>query len=230
MSDENGITMIGEICSNRSFVVSSPHPLEFLIMVENIAPELKGPMRDVLSPQGNCAVARSANFTFIVCNALRGFTPLEISEVLEKDKRELVSPSVIRDYILKFIPGELIRPNLMVKWLTQTGKLDEVAVLESATRMQLSKVASQMDKPTLTDEQREGARRDLELLVRSAQASLDAKIKTGRVYSLPQQHEHKHVVEGKVEHTAKAEKLEPRQAARVLDALERIKQVSSGDN
>lgn len=207
---------------------------EILGMVQNLDPSLKVLMERVLTPQGTSQVASSPHFMFIVCSLVNGYSPIEVSRTLLKEKGQHIPAFEIRDYLVSYIPADLTRPALQLKWMQQTGRVDEVSVLENVVRIQTQKVVEQMDRPGRSVDDREGYRRDVDLLMKAATHSLDAKIKTGRVPRLagtsttttdPLQvtHTHKH------EHVHKLpEGVDAYRAKKVLSALEEIKKVTDG--
>lgn len=211
------------------------HPVELLQAVENVDAALLDKVRAALSPQGTCAVAASANFTFIVCSLMRGETPLEVSKLLEKERHEVIPGSVIRDYALKYIPPEIVRPNLLFKYLAKADEpINEVQVLEACVRIQQARVAAIVDKQDLGLRSCESSRRELELLKKMAESSLDAKIRTGQVPGAkgtgdgvgvvpqaPSQHLHLHI-----EGVSKT--VDTREAANALRAVRDIKALLGG--
>lgn len=207
---------------------------DLLAMVQNLEPALRETMEKVLTPQGTSQVASSPHFSFIICNLINGYSPIEVSRVLLKEKGQHISAFVIREYQVAHIPPELQRTNMQLKWLQRSPGMDEIQILEHALRIQLQKVVEQMDRPQRSVADREGYRRDVELLVKASTASLDAKIKTGRVpraagtYAfdgdetpvLKHQHEHTHKVTD-----GAGKPLEAHRAKNVLAALGEIDKV-----
>jgi len=207
-------------------------------MVKNLEPGLMEKMEQALTPHGGGQVASSPNFMFIVCSLINGDAPISVSRTLLKEKGQHISGYIIREYMVSYIPPELTRTQMTLKWMQQSGKVDEVLLLEHAARIQLQKVIEQMDKPQRSIADREGYRRDVELLAKTASASLDAKIKTGRLPrqvgsplddspTIPalgpvQEHHHTH------EHSLRLpESVDGFKAKRVLDALEAIDKVTN---
>jgi hypothetical protein len=199
----------------------SVHPLEFLNMVDNIDPSLRPEMEKVFTPQGSSPVASSPNFVFIVSNYLRGLTPLEINKLLENEKKEYIAPNVIRDYMLQYVPAYLMRQNLIHKYLVAQPGMDEIQIMESTLKMQMARVANRVDKPTVDTDDEESTRRDIDLLHKMAYNTLEAKIKTGRVAQVPQQHEHHVTQKSEIKHTH--EVLDTRTASQAWKLMEKIR-------
>lgn len=205
-----------------------PSPVEFLALVENVAPEHRDAMREVFTPKGTCRVAASKNFVYIVSHVLRGLNPSEISILLEKEKREFIPETNIRDYVLQHVPPQLIKTNLLFQYIKKTEQLDEIDVMEVLMKIQLSRVARRADIQDPSPEEAESTRREIDLLQKMTMNCLEAKIKTGRVKAAPKQIdmnvtgnvENKQVVEHKLS-------IDPRVAARALNVMKKIKQLTA---
>lgn len=167
-------------------VAATVTPVEFINYIRNVDPDLEPQMEEAFIPKGSCRVATSAHFVFIVSHILRGMTPIEISSLLEKEKCTYVPPSQIRDYMLQHVPPSLMRAHLMYRFLQrESHKLDEVEILESLTKVQLARVMTRSDMPTGDVDDQESVRRDIDLCHKLATATLEAKIKTGRIKAAP---------------------------------------------
>lgn len=195
--------------------------LDVSFMVENVVPELRDQFRTVLTPQGSGPVAQSPHFQFIVCHLLQGTVPEVVASLLARERKQVMAPHVIRDYMLAYIPATLLRPNMVLKYFSQMPVLPELATIETAIKMQAMKVAKMFDLPMNSVEERESSRRDLELLVRTCEVALEIKVDMGLVHKGPQpeipvQH---HVHEHKIT-------MEPRKAANALAALKEIRNLN----
>lgn len=207
------------------------HPYEFAHMVDNIDPELKVQYEKVFEPQGTGPVALSPHFVFIVCNVLRGYAPVEVSEQVEREKQTFISADAVREYTLQFIPGNLIKQSMMSRYLTQMSKLDEIDVLENLCKIQLVRVMTRVDNPSVDAEDDESKRRDIDCLRKLTMDTIKAKMETGRYKKAPIQHQHEVSVNqsGEVVHRQELALPEPREAAEALRALSKIKKLTEPD-
>jgi len=210
----------------------SVHYIEFQKIIENvygetISEDIRAQISKVFTPVGNCPVARSKNFVFVVMQCLRGLYPQQVSDILNKEKKEYLAPYVIRDYLIKNIPPHLIRSNVIAKWLENSAPIDEISLLENIIRIQYSRVLERIDQPILDQDDSESRRRDIQLLGRITEVSLKAKVATGRVQSAPQEVKVIHSGETKQEISITESRLDPRSAARVLKVLEKVGSLGS---
>jgi len=206
-------------------------------MAQNLEPDSREMMEKALTPQGTSQVAQSPHFVFIICSLINGYTPIEITRALLKEKGQQISAFEIRDYQVNYIPPGLTRPAMALKYLQKSGRIDEVSLLENVVRIQTQKVVEQMDRPQRSIADREGYRRDVDLLIKAATSSLDAKIQTGRLPRAPQptipadqptatvqQVEHTHTHEHRL-----LEGVDAHKAKNVLTALGEIDRVMADD-
>lgn len=206
-------------------------PHEFLQFVENVDPEYRDELRQVLDPQGTGPVATSPHFVFVVCNLLRGLTPLEVSEQVEREKKTYLSVDAIREYSLQYVPPHLVQQSLMHRWLEKMDILDEVSILENLTKLQMMRVMARVDRPSIDADDAESQRRDIDALRKLACDTIDAKIKTGRMRSAPIKHEHEVIQSGEVTHNhTDVGKLDAQDAAAALQALAKIQALKEKDD
>lgn len=207
-------------------------PHEFLQLAENLDldPDYRDELKQVLAPQGTGPIATSPHFVFVICNLLRGLTPLEVSEQVEREKKVYLSVDAIREYSLQYVPPHLIQHSLMHRWFAKMDTLDEVEILENLTKLQMMRVMMRVDRPAIDADDHESNRRDIDALRKLACDTIDAKIKTGRMRAVPIKHEHEVVQTGEVNHThTDAGKLDAQDAAAALQALVKI-QALKGEN
>lgn len=203
--------------------MASPHPLEFINMIENVDPALKEDLSKALTPQGTSKVAASPNFTFIVCNYLRGLTVGEICTLLENDKKEFIPANTIRDYMLQYVPARLQRPNLIYKYYEQQPNLDEIGILEQVLKIQMERVTARAGTKAANLEEEESTRREIELLHKMAYNTIEAKIKTGRTIEAPKKVEITHHGEVKQTNSTTVEVIDSRTASAALQFLADLK-------
>jgi len=207
------------------------HPYEFMRLVENVDPELKPDYEKVFEPQGTGPVATSKHFVFVVCNLLRGFTPVEISEQVEREKQNYISIDSIREYSLQFIPPHLTQQSLMHRYFQKMEGVDEIDILENLCKIQLFRVMKRVDRPSVDAEDDESKRRDIDCLRKLTMDTLKAKVEVGR-YKKPAveiNHTGNVTHTGEVIHKTELAILEPREAAEALRALDKIKKLAEPD-
>lgn len=156
-------------------------PHEFLTLAARVNPEVKDEMEAVFTPKGTGPVAVSPHFIFIVCNILRGYTPREVAEQVEREKKAFITVDAIRDYQLQFVPPQLMHTNLKHRWIQNMESLDEIDVMESLMKLQMMNVMHRMDSPSTDLEEQESRRRDVDCLRKLTMDTLKAKIDTGRM-------------------------------------------------
>lgn len=207
-------------------VVMLPH--EFLSLVSNVDPALKDDMMNVFTPQGSGPVATSPHFIYIVCNILRGLSPVEISMLVEREKKTFVSQDAVREYSLMFVPPKLVLPSMKQKWLSQRESLDEIALLENLCQVQMMRIMDRLDKPAVDAEDEESKRRDIDVMRKLAMDTLKAKVDTGR-YQKPAEPPTKVDVtvtqQGQITHAHVVDPMAPidsRVAAAALQAITKI--------
>lgn len=206
-------------------------PHEFLQLVRRTDPELEPELEQVFKPQGTGPVATHPEFIFIVCNILRGFTPREVSEMMEREKKTFVSIDSIREYSLQYIPPYLCLNSLKFRWLEKMGSMDEIGILENLCKVQMMRVMERLDQPSVDPEDDESKRRDIDALRKLTMDTLKAKLETGRYARPAVKHEHSHHVDATVSHEVEEQLpsgLDAREAAEALKALEKIKRLTEG--
>lgn len=146
---------------------------------------LRSELEDALVPKGTGRVAKSPNFQFIVCHLLRGTPPLEIQQLVEREKGEIVQATSIRDYGLCHIPHKLLRTHSVYRQVQAEPAIDEVQALETLLKIQMKRVMARIDRPLATADEEQSIRREIDLAHNLAKSSLEAKIKTGRIAEAP---------------------------------------------
>lgn len=204
----------------------SPH--EFLALVENVNPAIKDDMMRVFTPQGSGPVATSPHFVFIVCNILRGFSPTEISMMVEREKKVFVTQDAIREYTLMYVPPKLMLGSMKQKWLAQREQIDEITILENLCQVQMMRIMGRLDKVAADADDEESMRRDIDVMRKLTMDTIKAKVDTGR-YQKPEEKPAKVEVtvnqQGEVKHTHLVDPLAPldtRVASAALRALDTI--------
>lgn len=210
------------------------HFLEFQEMLKNslgsdLSEEEKVRLKEVFTPKGSCPVSCSKNFVFIISQLLMGEMPQTVSEMLDREHKEYIAPFVIRDYMVKHVPPDMMRSHFILRWMTKSESVDEVSILEALTKIQFARVVERMDQHVMDEDDRESRRREIQLLGKLATTSLKMKIAVGRVNIPPQQHEILHKGETtqnvKVNIQESTPKIDPRSAARVLQTLGKIEEI-----
>jgi len=120
-------------------------------------------LREAFNPQGLSKVARSSNFSFIVSHAIKGRTAQQVSELLEIERREYIPESVIRDYIISYIPPRIISRHVALRSLSRRGSLEPVEVLQDLLALQYDRVAVRAESIEIDDEAKETSRREIDL-------------------------------------------------------------------
>lgn len=146
---------------------------------------LRAEIEDALIPKGSGRVAKSPNFQFIACHLLRGMPPLEIQQMLEREKNEIIQATSIRDYALCHIPAKLLRTHSLYRQVQNEPAIDEVQALETLLKIQMKRVMARIDRPLATADEEQSVRREIDLAHNLAKSSLEAKIKTGRIAEAP---------------------------------------------
>lgn len=200
-------------------------PQEFLALVQNTDPDLKVAMEKVFTPQGTGPVATSPHFVYILCNILRGFTPREVSEMVEREKKAFITVDSVREYMMLYVPPGLMLSNLKQRWIQRAAKVDEISLLENLCYVQMMRVMERLDKPSVDAEDDESKRRDVDVMRKLAMDTLKAKIETGR-YDKPAEKIAVTVTSSsEVTHTHKSDPTgmpDVRAAAAALEALKTI--------
>jgi hypothetical protein len=196
---------------------------DLIELIEGIDPSLKEKFEDTLVPKGNSVVAKSENFRFIVGNLLRGYLPKEVSDMLRVEKGENIAGNEIRQYYSRYVPHELSRTQIMYNYLQKQGSVNTEQVLESLTKLQLSRVLTREHRFDLTDDSGEIYRKELDLL-RKITMDLDAvRRKSGdSVHTLRVEHAGKVQHEGKIQHSDVVH-TDMRAASKALMVLQELK-------
>jgi len=120
-------------------------------------------LKEAFDPQGMSKVARSPNFTFIVSHAIKGRTAQQVSELLEVERREYIPPSIIRDYIVAYVPPQIIARHVALRSLSRRATLEPVEVLQDLLALQYDRVAVRAETVEVDDEAKETSRREIDL-------------------------------------------------------------------
>lgn len=160
-----------------------PEAKSLVDLAKNLEPELVPDLESVFESKGECPVARSPNFTFIMCCALKGMQHRAIASALQDERQERIPWIVIRDYILKFVPAKLMKPGMYVAFMSKRfAHMDETAMVENITRMQYSRLADMLESGRVRSDE---LRREIDLFGKLVKQSADVKVALGKVVTAP---------------------------------------------
>lgn len=196
-----------------------------LTFAGNLDPSLLPELEEVFKPKGDCPVAKSPNFVFIICGVLKSVQPRTIAAMLWDDRKEKIPWVLIRDYILKYIPPKLTKPGIYSQYMaSRFAHLDETDMLENIAHLQYARLTDMLESGRVHNED---LRREIDLFGKLAKQSVEVKVAMGRIVP-PQQP----IVSPVPSDHSKVLKLDSREASNVLRLVNALSSVSrkSSDN
>lgn len=188
-------------------------------LAKNLQPDLVPELEEVFTPKGDSQVAKSPNFIYLICAALKGLPARIIQRMLKEERKEDIPWVMIRDYILAYVPPHLSKSGIYIQHVANQYKgLDEAQIMENIMRIQYARVSLSLE----ADRNPEEIRREMDLLVKATKSTAEVRAILGKVKSpIPPLGEHP--IENPVQ------QVDARSAAKVLKVLEDLVRLTKTD-